>query len=114
MRRLIPAVVVIPLMLFGCATLDERAPPVDDLFLSEAKVSASEAARLREGRTIYVNFCGDCHSPRKVDNISKGDWKEHLPKMFKKAELYPEEIELVTNYIKTAAPINRTLIQKRP
>ena len=34
--------------------------------------------------------------------------------MFKKAELYPEEIELVTYYIKTAAPINQRLISKRP
>jgi hypothetical protein len=61
-----------------------------------------------------MNFCTDCHAPRQVDKITANNWKEHIPKMFKKAELYPEEIELVTYYIKTAASINQKLIAKRP
>jgi len=101
-------------LLTSCASIENRAPPVDDLFLSEVKVSASEVDKLREGHRIYMNFCTDCHAPRQVDKITAHNWKEHIPKMFKKAELYPEEIELVTYYIKTAASINQKLIAKRP
>jgi len=101
-------------LLTGCASLEDRAPPVDNLFIAEAKVSGEEINRLREGHKIYTSFCADCHAPRQVDKITARDWKEHIPKMFKKAELYPEEIELVTYYIKTAAPINQQLIAKRP
>jgi cytochrome c5 len=101
-------------LLTSCVSIEDRAPPVDDLFLSEARVSASEIDKLREGHKIYMNFCTDCHAPRQVDKITTRNWEEHIPKMFKKAELYPEEIELVTNYIKTAAAINQKLIAKRP
>ena len=101
-------------LLVSCASLEERAPPVDELFIAEANVSGSEIERLREGHKIYTRFCADCHAPRRVDRITARDWQVHIPKMFKKAELYPEEIELVTNYIKTAAGINKQLIAKRP
>jgi len=101
-------------LLTSCASIDDRAPPVDDLFLSEVSVSASEADKLREGHKVYMTFCTDCHAPRQVDKITTRNWEEHIPKMFKKAELYPEEIELVTYYIKTAAAINQKLIAKRP
>jgi cytochrome c5 len=103
-------------LLTSCASvpIEQLAPPVDDLFLSEARVSASEIDSLREGRKIYTTFCTDCHAARQVDKITTRNWEEHIPKMFKKAELYPEEIELVTYYIKTAAAINQQLIAKRP
>ncbi|HUV22277.1 MAG TPA: hypothetical protein VMZ32_10835, partial [Gammaproteobacteria bacterium] len=57
-------------LLTSCASIENRAPPVDDLFLSEVKVSASEVDKLREGHRIYMNFCTDCHAPRQVDKIT--------------------------------------------
>ena len=34
-------------LLTGCVFLEERAPPVDDLFIAEANVSGEEVNRLR-------------------------------------------------------------------
>jgi len=99
--------------LFGCTAIEVLAPPVDELFITEAKLSAAQTAELKQGREIYLNFCTECHRARQVDDISPRNWKRHIPKMFKKAELYPEEIKLLTAYLKTAGPINQRLIEKR-
>ena len=100
-------------LLGGCTAIEVLAPPVDDLFISEARVTQSQVAELRAGRQVFMDFCARCHRPPQVDKITADNWENHLPKMFEKAELYPEEIETLTFYLKTAAPINPALIEKR-
>lgn len=99
--------------LAGCTAIEVLAPPVDNLFISEARVSAKQTAQLREGRAIYLKFCTRCHEARQVDKITAKNWKNHIPKMLKKAQLYPEEIIPLKAYLKTAGPINQNLIAKR-
>ena len=100
-------------LLTSCTSIEVLAPPVDNLFISEANVSASEAAQLRKGRDIYLKFCTRCHDARQVDTITAENWEKHIPKMLKKAKLYPEEIVPLKAYLKTAGPINQNLIVKR-
>lgn len=100
--------------LSGCASIEVLAPPVDDLFITEAGVSEPKITQLREGRKVYLEFCTGCHQARQVDEITADNWKRHIPKMFRKAELYPDEIVTLTAYLKTAGPINQSLISKRP
>lgn len=100
-------------ILGGCTAIEVLAPPVDNLFVSEAKLSQEEAAHLQKGRKIYLNMCQRCHSVRQVDEISAEAWEKHIPKMYKKAKLFPEEQKAVEAYLKAAAPINQRLIMRR-
>ena len=111
MKKLMGALLMIGVV--ACTSIEVLAPPVDQLYISEAGISAERAAFLRKGRKIYVNACSTCHDTRQVDDISAKAWKTHIPKMYKKAKLYPEEIEQVSAYIKTSAKINQRLIARR-
>jgi len=97
----------------GCTSIEVLAPPVDNLFISEANVSPQEAMQLQKGRDIYLKFCTRCHDARQVDTITAENWERHIPKMLKNAQLYPEEIIPLKAYLKTAGPINQNLILKR-
>ena len=105
--------IVCLITLISCTSIEVLAPPVDNLFIAEANVSKKEAAQLREGRDIYLKFCTRCHSARQVDEITPKAWEKHIPKMFKNAKLYPDEIVPLKAYLKTAGPINQRLIAKR-
>lgn len=99
--------------LVSCTSIEVLAPPVDNLFIAQADISSKEAAQLRQGREIYLKFCTRCHGAVQVDEITEENWKEHIPKMLKKAKLYPEEIVPLKAYLKTAGPINQRLIIER-
>ncbi|MCP4432279.1 MAG: hypothetical protein GY806_14985 [Gammaproteobacteria bacterium] len=101
------------IFLAGCTPIKVLAPPVDELFIAEANLTEEETNQHRQGREIYLNFCTECHRARQVDNITSAKWKKHVPKMLKKAELYPEEIIPLKAYLKTAGRINQQLIEKR-
>ena len=111
MKKLVAVAFLV--FLGGCTAIEVLAPPVDNLFVAEAKLSPEETISLQKGRKIYLNMCQRCHSPRQVDKISAKAWKKHIPKMYKKAKLFPEEQELLEAYLKTAAPINQKLIVLR-
>lgn len=100
-------------LLAGCTSIEVLAPPVDNLFISEANITPEKAAELQRGREIYLKFCTRCHDARQVDEITEDNWEKHIPKMLKKAKLYPEEIVPLKAYLKTAGPINQSLIIKR-
>jgi len=111
MKKLASAVFLV--LLVGCTSIEVLAPPVDNLFIAEANLSKEETAYLQKGRKIYLDMCQRCHSPRQVDEISAKAWKEHIPKMYKKAKLFPEEQKPLEAYLKAAAPINQRLIVLR-
>ena len=115
MRKTMKKILLVTCLTFlaSCTSIEVLAPPVDNLFISEANLSAKEASQLREGREIYLKFCTRCHGPRQVDEITAENWEKHIPKMLKKAQLYPEEIVPLKAYLKTAGPINQSLISKR-
>ncbi|VAW50670.1 hypothetical protein MNBD_GAMMA05-2598 [hydrothermal vent metagenome] len=99
--------------LASCTAIEVLAPPVDSLFISEANISATEASRLRKGRDIYLEFCTRCHNAKQVDKISEQNWEKHIPKVLKKTQLNSDEIISLKAYLKTAGPINQSLIKKR-
>ena len=101
------------IFLAGCTAIEVLAPPVDNIFVSEAKLSPEETISLQKGRKIYLNMCQRCHSPRQVDKISAEAWEKHIPKMYKKAKLFPEEQKPLEAYLKAAAPINQRLVVLR-
>lgn len=101
------------MMLASCTSIEVLAPPVDNLYISEAKITPEETAQLRKGREIYLKFCTRCHDARQVDKITAENWEKHIPKMLKKAQLYPEEIVPLKAYLKSSAKINQRLIALR-
>ena len=111
MKKLVAVAFLV--LLVGCTSIEVLAPPVDNLFVSQAKLSPEETISLQKGRKIYLNMCQRCHTARQVDEISAKAWQEHIPKMYKKAKLFPEEQKLLEAYLKTAGPINQKLIVLR-
>lgn len=111
MKKLLPVICFV--FIGGCTAIEVLAPPVDNLFISEANISAKKAAYLAKGRKIYLTMCSRCHTVRQVDEISQEAWVKHIPKMYKKAKLYPEEKKPLEAYIKAAARINQRLIVRR-
>ena len=109
-KSLVPLAAV---LLGGCTSIEVLAPPVDELFVAEAGVASAQLPHLRAGRQVYMDFCSRCHQPPRVDRIDADDRALHLPRMFAKAELYPQEIALLTAYLEAAAPINPALVEKR-
>jgi mono/diheme cytochrome c family protein len=106
-------ILLMPLLaLGGCTSIEVLAPPVDQLYIREAKISTDRAAYLDSGRKIYLNSCSRCHSVQQVDEITADGWKE-MPKMHEKAKLYDDEIARLEAYLKTSAPINQRLIKLR-
>ena len=111
MKKLLPVASLV--FLGGCTAIEVLAPPVDNLFISEAKISTKDAAYLERGRKIYLNSCSRCHSVNQADEITAQEWEKDVPKMYKKAKLYKNEIAPLEAYLKTAARINQKLIALR-
>jgi len=104
---------VCSVFLGGCTAIEVLAPPVDNLYVSEARLSTKDAAYLGQGRNIYLNSCSSCHSLHQVDEITPEYWRKYMPEMYRKAKLYDREIAPLEAYLKSAAKINQTLIVRR-
>ena len=51
------------------------------------------------GYELYTNKCGRCHKLKTVDNYSREDWNDILPRMAKKAKLEGEQEQTIDTYI---------------
>ena len=54
---------------------------------------------LQQGRDLYINNCGSCHSLYSPDNYSPAQWKVILGSMAPKTSLSSSQILLVTKYV---------------
>jgi mono/diheme cytochrome c family protein len=87
------------LVVIGCATIEELAPPVGALALREGETMGVTAENLERGRTIYITQCARCHSPEPIASYSEAQWQETLPRMSHQAVLTAQETSDVRNYV---------------
>ena len=83
----------------GCATIDQLAPPVDEIMLATAELDDQSLAMLRDGRDLYITRCARCHSPESVTAYTRDQWSTILPRMTEKAGHSVEERIAVKEYI---------------
>ncbi len=98
-RWILAVVLVVSVVVIGCATIDDLAPPVDATILQLAAAHEIDADRLSQGRALYITACARCHRPEPVVRYAPQRWREILPRMFARAKLGPDEAEAVEAYV---------------
>lgn len=54
---------------------------------------------LQQGRTLYINNCGRCHSLVSPDDYTPGAWNSILASMTPKTSLTSAQVTLVKKYV---------------
>ncbi|MHC4948604.1 MAG: hypothetical protein ACYTG1_10115 [Planctomycetota bacterium] len=89
------------LLLAGCATTDELAPPPGPAVLALGAARGAGPETLDRGRTIYLTKCVRCHSPEAVARYPVSAWEAILPRMAGLTGLTDVEREDVRAYVLT-------------
>lgn len=66
--------------------------------ISDTTLNAT-LTELQEGRTLYINNCGVCHSLYSPDLYPVSGWKTIISEMGSKTSMTSAQITLVTKYI---------------
>ena len=86
----------------GCQS-DSYAPPPpvtsQMLAASVRKESHANFAMLREGRTLFVHRCIECHTLPAIWRYTTKDWAEIVNDMSHRASLKPPERDAIVAYI---------------
>ncbi|MEE9129583.1 MAG: hypothetical protein V3T84_06155 [Phycisphaerales bacterium] len=98
-RSILAVVLVASLVVVGCATIDDLAPPVDATVLQLAAAHEIDADRLSQGRVLYITACARCHRPEPVVRYAPQRWRQILPRMSARARFGPDEAEAVEAYV---------------
>jgi hypothetical protein len=56
-------------------------------------------AELQQGRTLYINNCGKCHSLISPDDYTPTDWNSILASMAPKTSMNSSQVTLVKKYV---------------
>ena len=84
------------LLLVGCKTLEQIAPPADERL---AMASGAGLPALERGRHIYLNQCTDCHVAEPIRDYNRRQWAEILPEMNHESNLTPAQAADLKAYI---------------
>jgi hypothetical protein len=88
--------------LWGCQSNSYAPPPPvtsQMLAASVRKESHANLAMLREGRTLFVHRCIECHTLPPVWHYRTEDWPDIVSSMSHRASLKPAEREAIVAYI---------------
>jgi hypothetical protein len=85
-------------LLVSCETANS-VPPVTPQMASVTKQHHVDLATLREGRTLLVHRCIECHTLPPLWRYSAEDWPEIVNSMSHRASLKPAECEAIVAYI---------------
>ena len=86
-------------MLVACESTTNYVPPVTAQMAGGKKEKPAELARLREGRTLFVHRCIECHTLPPLWHYTTKDWREIVSTMSHRASLKAEEREAIVAYI---------------
>ena len=89
-------------LLVGCQSISYApAPPVTSQMLAASvrKESHANIAMLRQGRTLFVHRCIECHTLPVVWHYRTDEWPGIVSSMLHRASLKPAEREAIVAYI---------------
>jgi mono/diheme cytochrome c family protein len=97
-KSIFAALVLSTGILFSCTKI---SPGSGELYTpTAADVTANATlAELQEGRTLYINNCGKCHSLASPDAYTPTTWNGILASMAPKTSLTASQITLVKKYV---------------
>ena len=94
--RLFAFALVLILAIAACSKVSTPSVYVPTASDVTAKATLAE---LQQGRTLYINNCGTCHSLPAPENYSAAQWNSILPGMASRTSLSSAEIQLVNKYV---------------
>lgn len=74
-------------------------PSEKQMEIAQKRWSNTIADELKEGQTIYVTKCTECHKANKIERFSEKKWLHEIDDMSPKAKLTAEEKLKLTKYI---------------
>jgi hypothetical protein len=90
--------VVLACLLVSCESTN-YVPPVTSQMATARKQEHVELAMLREGRTLFVHRCIECHTLPVLWRYSTEDWPGIVESMSHRASLKPAERDAIVAYI---------------
>jgi hypothetical protein len=84
---------------FLCACESNYVPPVISQMAAAKKGQRSDVATLRQGRTLLVHRCIECHVLPPLWHYGSEDWPEIVNIMSHRASLTPKERDAIVAYI---------------
>ena len=97
MKRILILVAVIAGLL-ACESVN-YVPPVTQQMAAAKKGRSVDITTLREGRTLLVHRCIECHTLPPLWHYRIEDWPEIVDSMSHRANLKPSERDAVVAYI---------------
>jgi hypothetical protein len=89
-------------LLAGCESTGNQPPPVTGEFAKVGARQHVDLAMLREGRTLFVSRCIECHTLPAVGKHTTAEWPALIDEMAGRANLKPEQHVAVLAYILAA------------
>ena len=90
--------IVLGCLLVSCESIN-YVPPVTSQMATPRKGQHVDLAMLREGRTLFVHRCIECHTLPVLWRYSTEDWPGIVDSMSYRASLKPAEREAIVAYI---------------
>ena len=90
--------VVLACLLVSCESTN-YVPPVTSQMATARKGQHVDLVMLREGRTLFVHRCIECHTLPVLWRYSTKDWPDIVDSMSHRASLKPAEHEAIVAYI---------------
>jgi mono/diheme cytochrome c family protein len=90
--------IAILLLISGC---NKTGTDTSSLYTpTSANVTATATLQeLQQGRVLFINNCGQCHSLASPDSYTPTQWRSILPAMTPRTNLSAPEVQLVTKYV---------------
>nr|WP_294777241.1 cytochrome c [uncultured Flavobacterium sp.] len=97
MKYKVLALAVLATIIYSCAS--KSSVPTAATPKEEVKAAVTMTADLAEGKTLYENSCGRCHSLYKASDFNAEQWKPIVARMTPKARLNDEQGQKIYNYL---------------
>lgn len=95
------------LILIGCESTNYVPPVTAQMAAASSRGQDVDLTKLREGRTLFVHRCIECHTLPALWHYTPKDWTEIVNSMSHRASLKPAERDAVIAYILAVRAIER-------
>lgn len=93
---------IFTILLAGCLTIEQMAPPVDMEFSEIGMKYSVTLSTLQQGRDTYLTDCTRCHSIEPINRYSKDRWHTIIERMGPESKLDESRIDALRAYIVAA------------
>ena len=104
------------ILVIGCMSLEEMAPPVDEVFIALA--GQRDIAALERGREVYFNRCIGCHSIEPIGDYTVDEWRIIMAEMAPEAKLNETQTADLMSYLSASTLVidglRRQALQNAP